>query len=216
MVLLIAFSNIMIYAVEWCLYALYFRLLFDWSGTWTGFAQMLGDLLAAAVLAISTMDCVATAAQRIKPPRVLRALISPPFGASALCACHAVLMVLLAQPTFYIALVGQVLMGTVYVFNEQLVQEMLLLYSHGSPRLYRKLVHLHYLFFTVGCALCSPVAFGLYGTAGGFSTAFYTTAGYAAAVAVVFTLYFALRVATTSAGLLGDLTVAEEELRARS
>ena len=41
-----AYANICVYGVEWCLYALYFRNVHGWSGTWTGFAQMGGDLLA--------------------------------------------------------------------------------------------------------------------------------------------------------------------------
>ena len=50
--------NIAVYSLEWCLYALYFLLAYGWSGAWCGFAQMVGDLLGAGVLALSTMACV--------------------------------------------------------------------------------------------------------------------------------------------------------------
>jgi hypothetical protein len=44
--------------VEWCLYAIYFRLQYGWSGSWCGFAQMVGDLLAGGVLGVSTLPCI--------------------------------------------------------------------------------------------------------------------------------------------------------------
>ena len=206
------FSNICTYAVEWCLYALYFRLQYGWSGSWTGFAQMIGDLLGGTVLGLSTMACVTKRAGQVHLPRVVRALLRPPLGVALLLFCHAGLMVMLAQPHFAIALIGQVLMGTVYVFAEQFLQELLLVYSFGEHRLYRRLVSLHYLFFTGGCALCAPIAYGLY-EASSFASAFYVTAGCAAAAGGVFGLYFASRLARTSSGVLGSLREAEAEMR---
>ena len=50
--------DIAVYSLEWCLYALYFGLAYGWSGAWCGFAQMVGDLLGAGVLALSTMACL--------------------------------------------------------------------------------------------------------------------------------------------------------------
>ena len=40
---------------------------------------------------------------------------------------------------------------TGYVFCEQCLQEMLLLFARGSHTRYRRLVFHHYLFFTAGC-----------------------------------------------------------------
>ena len=40
MIMICAFANIFTYGVEWCLYALYFRVQYGWSGAWCGFAQM--------------------------------------------------------------------------------------------------------------------------------------------------------------------------------
>lgn len=117
-----AFTNICVYGVEWCLYALYFRRQYGWSGAWCGFAQMVGDLIAAAVLGVSTMACLATAVTAggcCALPRWLSAGLRPPFSLAVLSVCHSVLLVMLAQPHFAVALAGQVLMGTVYVFYEQ-------------------------------------------------------------------------------------------------
>ena len=150
---------------------------------------MVGDLLGALVLGLSTHAKVAGAAKRWEPPRVLRALLRPPFCVALLLCGHGALMVMLAQPHFLVSLTGQVLMGTVYVFCEQALQEMLLLYSHGSSARYRRLVFMHYIVFTAGCALCSPIAYGLYG-ASGFASAFYISAAIAFAVGAVFASFF--------------------------
>ena len=102
-------------------------------------------------------------------------------------------------------------MGTVYVLCEQFLQELLLVYSFGVHRLYRRLVSLHYLFFTAGCALCAPIAYSLY-EAVGFATAFNATAGCAASAALAFGVFFACRLARASPGVLGSIREAEAEL----
>ena len=90
---------------------------------------------------------------------------------------------------------------------------MLLLYSFGSHNLYRRLVLGHYIFFTAGCALCAPIAFGLY-EASNFASAFYVTASFAAAAGLSFGAYFACRLARSSVGVLGSLKATEEEPQA--
>ena len=205
------FANICTYAVEWCLYAIYFRLEYDWTGSWTGFAQMIGDLLGGTVLGLSTMACVTRRAGRVTLPRTARVLLQPPLGVATLLCCHAALMVMLAQPHFAVALTGQIIMGTVYVFCEQQLQEMLLVYSFGNHRLYRRLVSLHYLSYTAGCALCAPIAYGLYEVSG-FAGAFYATAGCAVSAGITFATYFTCRLAPTSNGMLASLREAEREL----
>ena len=206
------FANICTYAVEWCLYAIYFRLEYNWSGSWTGFAQMIGDLLGGTVLGLSTMACVTERVSRVALPRAARALLQPPLGVATLLCCHAALMVMLAQPHFAVALTGQILMGTAYVFCEQLLQEMLLVYSFGDHRLYRRLVSLHYVFFTAGCSLCAPIAYGLYEVSG-FAGAFYATAGCAGSAGIAFAAYFTCRLAPASNEMLASLREAERELR---
>ena len=39
---------------------------------------------------------------------------------------------MLAQPTFWVSVLGQVLMGTVYVFNKQAVTESYVVLSHEA------------------------------------------------------------------------------------
>lgn len=146
-VMIAVFANICAYGVEWCLYALYFRLEYGWSGAWCGFAQMVGDLLGASVLGLSTTAYAARASRLCTLPGCVRALVRAPLNISVFLYSHSVLLVMLAQPAFAVALLGQVLLGTVYVFCEQSLQELLLLYSHDDHTVYRRLVFGHYLAF---------------------------------------------------------------------
>ena len=208
-----AYTNICVYAVEWNLYALYFRIEHDWSGTWCGFCQMISELIGAAVLGASTMTCVATGARCWNCPRAGIALMRPPFGIAVVLGSHGVLMIMLAQPQFVASLLGQVLMGTAYLFGEQLLQEALLLLSHGNHSVYRHFVFIHYLVFMAGCALASPIAFGLYDSTGSFASVFYASAAFAFAIGALQAVYFGSRLARTPAGVLGDMAAAEELLR---
>ena len=144
--------------------------------------------------------------------RAARACLRPPYSLTLLSCFHGMLMVLLAQPHFVLALLGQIFMGTVYVFYEQSLQELLLVYSFSDHALYRRLVFAHYLAFTAGCALCSPIAYGIYGASESFSVAFYATAAFAAVVGVAIGAYFACRLARTPGGVLGSLEAAEDHL----
>jgi len=208
-----AYTNICVYAVEWNLYALYFRIEHDWSGTWCGFCQMISELIGAAVLGASTMTCVATGARCWNCPRAGIALMRPPFGIAVVLGSHGVLMIMLAQPQFVASLLGQVLMGTAYLFGEQLLQEALLLLSHGNHLVYRHFVFIHYLVFMAGCALASPIAFGLYDSTGSFASVFYASAAFAFAIGALQAVYFGSRLARTPTGVLGDMAAAEELLR---
>ena len=155
------------------------------------------------------MACLNNAASCWTLPRCLAALIRPPFSLSVLACCHCALMVMLAQPRFQVALTGQILMGTVYVFYEQNCQDLLVMYSRGDHQYYRRLVAIHYYCFTAGCALCSPVAYGLYGERG-FASAFYVTAVFVGVVGVLVGAFFFCRMAKTPGGALGRLEAAEE------
>lgn len=108
----------------------------------------------------------------------------------------------------------QILMGTVYVFCEQMVQEMMVVYSVGSHRKYRHLVFWHYIFFCGGACACAPIAVALYELLG-FADTFYASAVWAVVSGVAFASFFATRFSRTSEGILGSYKAAEAELRCR-
>jgi len=217
--MLAVFTNILAYTVEWCLYALYFRLEYGWSGSWCGFAQMVGDLLGGCVLGLSTMACVQSSAKRCGRPTTeskgVWFLFRAPFNIGLLALCHGILHCMLAQPDFYVALLGQIFMGTVYVFFEQSLQEMLLLYAFDDPIKYRDYLLLHYLIFTAGCALGSPLAYGLYELSN-FANAFYVTGLCCFLVGVFLLVYYFRRLSPTTMGIRGGFLLAERELVQRS
>ena len=139
-------------------------------------------------------------------------LLMPPFNIAFFLFCHGILMIMLAQPHFVVAIIGQILMGTVYVFFEQSLQEMILVYSGSSRELYRRLLSIHYLVFTAGCALCSPIAYGMYELSG-FSSAFYASGGFAFAVGVCVIVFYVCRFSSSSIGIFGSFVEMEKELR---
>lgn len=206
--------NLYVYALEWTLYAVYFREVHHWSGIWTGFAQMLGDLIAAGILALSALRCgsLKTKSPSVGPRGVtFKNLLSPPFGVGWLLMLHGVLMVMLAQPNFTIALIGQIVMGTVYVFIEQGVQELFSFYACGNNNIFKEFVANNYLSFNVAAFACGLFGFVLYEYVSKLFP-FYLAAGVAVLGSLTFNGYFAARMARAPSGILGGLARAEEHL----
>ena len=133
--------NIAFYICEWSLFAVYYSDVFAWSSTLTGAAQMAGDLLAAAILALTTTTLWARLLSRGERATrcVDRVLLQPPFNIALFFTLYGVCFLMLSQPTFALSVLGQVAMGTVYVFNKQAVQETYVVLSHGSLPLFRVL-----------------------------------------------------------------------------
>ena len=191
---------------------------------------MIGDLMGALCLGLSTMTCVqqfvkaansckgssssaaaAAASSSNHCQHGLVMLVRAPFSVSVLLSLHGILHVMLGQSSFAIALTGQILMGTVYVFLEQTIQEMILMYSFGNAAVYRQLLSYHYLVFTAGCALGSPLAYGLYEATGDFPSAFFATAGFTLVVGLMFTMFYVQRLSGTKVGF-SSFVGAEEEI----
>jgi hypothetical protein len=117
-------ANIFIYICEWSLFAVYFSQRFDWSSTLTGAAQSAGDLLAAGILALTTTTLWSHLLRNNglggrSSRAVDKWVLQPPWNLALFFALYAVTFLMLAQPTFAVSVVGQVFMGTIYVFNRQ-------------------------------------------------------------------------------------------------
>ena len=226
-ILVATFTNIAVYGVEWCLYAIYFRSGFRMverrhRSRTNGWRSPRGSRSRRIDTRLHHPSD-----QRPAPLHrgVLSTLLRPPLAVAVLLASHGVLMVLLAQPLFGVALIGQVchpqgralllpttlvpsysnrrpgphiprspdpvfarrltsqiLLGTVYVFCEQFVQEMLVIYSVGSHIQYKRLVFYHYIFFCGGACACAPIAIGLFELLS-FERTFYVSAVWAGVAA---------------------------------
>ena len=157
-VLLVAHcTSVFAYSIEFVLFAVYFKQVFGWSSTWTGAAQMSGDLLAASILfgsvcldnkkktnketeeEVEKMEKVKTSSSRNGCIGCCKVIYYAPFNITFLLLCVVVLYALICIPIFAIAVLSQILMGTVYVFGVQLVNEYLSKLSFGSRQLYRRI-----------------------------------------------------------------------------
>jgi len=186
--------NVGAYVCEWTLFAVYFHEVYDWSSTLTGAAQMAGDLLAAAVLAVTTTAAWTRLLGKQTAPgratrRLDRLLLQPPFNLGIYFGLYGVFFLMLAQSTFAVAVTGQVLMGSVYVFLRQAVQESYVVLSHGSLPLFRTLEFLGGLSFNTGIAVTSSLSVMLYERLGR-SAPFYIYSGVTAAWSAVMLGFF--------------------------
>lgn len=206
------FTNLFVYIVEWNLYALYFRQVHGWSGTWMGAAQMSGDLFAGIILVLTTtQSCRTGMALWSKRHNTLASLCGAPYCVVVFLLMHGSLFVLLAQPDFAVSLCGQVGMGTTYILNEQALQEMLVQYCTGNQVLYRKNLFVQYLIFCSCFVLAALISVPLYNSFGS-TVPFYSCALLAGLHAFAFGGYYVHRLASTRSGLVGGLAAAEQEL----
>ena len=214
--------NIAIYVTEWSLFAVYFSDAYQWSSTLTGAAQsapsrkprphstdrvhpltqqwpsrlvctVAGDLLAAGVLALTTTPLWTRLLRyRGATHHFDRLVLQPPWNLCAFFVAFAATFLMLAQPTFAVSVLGQVAMGTVFVFARQAVAEAYLILSHGHLPLFRKLEFVGHVAYNLSMSGASFVAVLVYEGVG-MTAPFYAVAVLAAGWAIIFGAYFALR-----------------------
>lgn len=186
-------ANIFVYICEWSLFAVYFADAYEWSSTLTGAAQMAGDLLAAAVLALTTTALWARLLRTDRTTRTVdRLLLQPPWNLVVFFGLYAATFVMLAQPVFALSVSGQVVMGTIYVFNKQAVQECYVALSHRSLRLFRKLEFVGSCAFNLFMAASTTIAVVVYEKVS-MTAPFYMVAAFSGAWAAVVVGYWCVR-----------------------
>ena len=199
--------NILAYITEWTLFAVYFAEAYAWSSsTLTGAAQMAGDLLAAAILALTTTKLWARLLRAAGATRALdRSILQPPWNLGVFFAAYAATFAMLAQPAFVVSVIGQVLMGTVYVFNKQAILECYVSVSHGSLSLFRKIEFVGSMSFNLCMAAASLLAVLAYELIS-ITAPFYFVSALSGVWAVVVVGYFWLRLR----GRMGESFAAAE------
>jgi hypothetical protein len=189
MTLAFHFWNLLTYATEWALFAVFFRQQYNWSSSWTGAGQMSGDLLAASVLLVSVAACgsksnsskdetaktIKDAPEKYAPetpnnPQAQGAriggcchsFVSAPYNVFLLAITIGGLNLLMAAPNFVCSVVAQVLMGTVYVFGIQAVNEIISVLTRGSHSLYRRIMYIARILWDVAVSVTGLVALIVY------------------------------------------------------
>lgn len=185
--------NIFVYICEWSLFAVYFSDAYSWSSTLTGAAQMAGDLVAALVLALTTTHLWSVMLARGGATRWLdRWLLQPPWNLAIFFAMYAATFTMLASSIFTVSVLGQVFMGTIYVFNKQAVQECYVVLSHRSLPLFRTLEFVGSCSFNVWMAASSALSVVVYERLG-MVAPFYMVAAFSGLWALVIVTFFCLR-----------------------
>jgi hypothetical protein len=156
------------YVTEWCLYALIMSDSFGWSATAAGAAQMAGDLVGALVLFFFSRCFTDKTAGDNAPTssRCCRFALLP-FNMAWLLFLFAILLIMMADERFAVAVVGQVLMGTVYVLAVQVITELNILYGYGDADLtakYSNMTFVGYASGTIIGTLITTQLKGRYGT----------------------------------------------------
>ena len=115
---------------------------------------------------------------------------------------------MLAQPVFALSVIGQVFMGTIYVFTRQAVQECYVVLSHDSLALFRHLEFIGSIAFN-GCMAGSAALSVLVYESVGETAPFHAVAAFAGTMSLVVVAYFLARLR----GRLGvSFTTAEKQI----
>lgn len=203
-------TNAYAYQSEWSTYALYFREEHNWtSAMWAGICQMSGDVIGAFVLVLaaklrSSKSSVVQSECSEQPRRSRCPLFSKPYNIALLLGAWVVLNMGLTTHSLQLAVASQVLMGTVYVFFMQWVNEMNMLYAFGDAEAYMRIRTITLLIYTSLTAMASGSALLLYENAGRLAP-FYVSAALCFLVLLIYVICFLLRV-----GCIGNLEQIEE------
>lgn len=183
------------YVTEWAIYALYFREVFGWQdAVWAGVAQMAGDLLGVFLLtAAPKLKCAKSCASISSDSCKARRCFAAPYHISVLLFSWMALHLMMASPNFLVAVLAQVLMGTVYAFQYQFAIEMLAIYGGSDSRIFKNIQFVSILCYNLASGGASVVTLRIY-TKIGKVAPFQVAAGVASFACLVYTGYFIGRV----------------------
>eukprot|EP00929_Paragymnodinium_shiwhaense_P057677 TRINITY_DN28880_c0_g1_i4.p1 TRINITY_DN28880_c0_g1~~TRINITY_DN28880_c0_g1_i4.p1 ORF type:complete len:538 (+),score=69.14 TRINITY_DN28880_c0_g1_i4:52-1665(+) len=208
------------YLCEWATFAIFFREEHNWDNAfWAGFTQMIGDIVGAALLVMMTQraavettegseevdsekvvreaasDIAKTTGEARKTRRTLlpQSVFGKPYNLSWLLFGWILTNLGLAAPSLTVAITCQVLMGTIYVFCVQYVNEMSMLYAFGCTKTYMELQTFMQMAYSVGCASSGLVSLYIFDVAGRL-VPFYVSAAICVAAFIFYTSVFLLRV----------------------
>lgn len=183
------------YQSEWSTYALYFREEHNWtSAMLAGVCQMAGDVVGALMLIVSarltgSKPTKALSEHSEQQTRPRCPLLSKPYNLAMLLGAWVVLNMGLTMRSLHLAVISQVLMGTVFVFFLQWVNEMNMFYAFGDSETYAQIRTMTMAIFSTLCAIASGAALLLYDNVGRLMP-FYMSAVVGCFVLVIYMIIF--------------------------
>lgn len=139
LLMLCAFCNNTVYAMEFATYAILFKKVHNWNeATLAGIAQTAGDLTAA--IAMQVIPVLIQTEYNPDEASCLRRffhnLISEPYNLSIGLATWVIFHIGLCCPVLALAIVAQVFMGTTYVYASKWISDMNTFYSMGDSTVF--------------------------------------------------------------------------------
>lgn len=137
-----------VYTIEFATFGIFFRQVHNWNeATWASLAQSAGDVTAAIAMQVIPFFCNNELNEfNEQDPedlgcvrRFLRHITSQPYNLSWILALWVLFNLGLISPVLSLAIVSQVLMGTVYVYSSKWVTDMNLFYSLGDAKVFMTL-----------------------------------------------------------------------------
>lgn len=192
------FASSYSYMCEWATFAIYFREVHRWDdAVWAGLAQMAGDIAGGLVLLISaSYSSPVEAKADMKSSSRLHSMASKPYHLTLLLGAWCMLNLGMAS-SLHVAVTCQVLMGSVFVFFMQFVNEMSMFYASGNQEVYLKLQSIQQVAFNCGNALSGIASLLFYNELGPLIP-FFVSAAICFCCFLFYTACFLLRIGCSS------------------
>ena len=137
-----SFCNMMCYNIEFGTFAIYFKDVYGWNDAmFASLAQTAGDVTAALAMQVAPyfLPNSGDPEEMNRCSRTMYYLVSQPYNLSLIIVLWVITNIGMMSPVLAVAIVAQVLMGTVYVYSFKMTTELCLFFSLGDPQVFLSL-----------------------------------------------------------------------------
>lgn len=127
-----SFCNMMCYNIEFGTFAIYFKDVYGWNDAmFASLAQTAGDVTAALAMQVAPyfLPNSGDPEEMNRCSRTMYYLVSQPYNLSLIIVLWVITNIGMMSPVLAVAIVAQVLMGTVYVYSFKMTTELCLFFS---------------------------------------------------------------------------------------
>ena len=133
----------MCYNIEFGTFAIYFKDVYGWNDAmFASLAQTAGDVTAALAMQVAPYflpNRGLDPEEMNRCSRTMYYLVSQPYNLSLIIVLWVITNIGMMSPVLAVAIVAQVLMGTVYVYSFKMTTELCLFFSLGDPQVFLSL-----------------------------------------------------------------------------